>query len=201
MGTTDKGKIALDNSADALGNNPSPRATEHHHGKLGLRKRDDAPIRESQVGNKRAVTSQLKASRLKDFNARLIDVAKFGPLLAAVLAPLSTLMDIPALSQNWFLLKGAPAPDPGASLALSAVSLSMNIVANALLIARFTVNEKRWRVVTIGSVVCWIIKVRSNHPALLSCAETWDQLLFALVNLSLYGALSRNAPGYTYDEG
>ncbi|KAL8291716.1 hypothetical protein RQP46_001974 [Phenoliferia psychrophenolica] len=173
MSITEKGRIPLDQDADTLEGGAPAAATEHHHGKMGILKRSAA-----------SSTQQTRSSPFTDLGSRITDIAKFAPLVAAVLAPLSTLLDIPALSQNWFLLEGKEAPDPGVSLALSAVSLAMNVLANSLLVARFTVRESRWRAVTVASVVCWIIK-----------------LVFALVNLAVYGALSRNAPGYSYDEG
>jgi hypothetical protein len=74
-----------------------------------------------------------------------LDVVKMwannAPLIAALLAPASTLYDIPALSQRWYSLNGVEQTDPSASLILSAFSLSASITANALLILRFSI---RW---------------------------------------------------------
>ena len=74
-----------------------------------------------------------------------------GPLLvAALLAPMSTLYDIPALSQPWYAFNGAALPDPRASLVLSGVSLAMSVIANSLLVLRFSVHVAR---VSGGSAV------------------------------------------------
>lgn len=67
--------------------------------------------------------------------------ANNAPLIAALLAPASTLYDIPALSQRWYSFNGAELPDPHASLILSGFSLAASIIANALLVLRFSV---RW---------------------------------------------------------
>lgn len=67
--------------------------------------------------------------------------ANNAPLIAGLLAPASTLYDIPALSQRWYALNGNELPDPHASLILSGFSLAASITANALLLLRFSV---RW---------------------------------------------------------
>ena len=79
---------------------------------------------------------------------------QYLPLLAAIFAPLSTLLDIPGLSQPWFKLNGENVKDPYASLILSSFSLAFNLVANALLVARFTCREAWWSIVMTLSVVC-----------------------------------------------
>lgn len=58
------------------------------------------------------------------------------------------------------------------------------MAANVLLVARFTVDAKRWNTVMTASVICWITK-----------------LTFAAVNLIVYGAYIRNEPGYEYGGG
>jgi potassium channel subfamily K, other eukaryote len=113
----------------------------------------------------------------------------FAPLIAAVLAPLSTLLDIPAFSevsfiirvklktcilwmlmlssQRWFFTtdpttgNSKPLPDPTTNLALSAVGLAFNVLANALLLVRFSVSERWWRYATKFSLACWVLKVRT----------------------------------------
>ncbi|KAM0750985.1 voltage-gated potassium channel [Meredithblackwellia eburnea MCA 4105] len=175
----------------------------HRHGRFGIQNRSESDVGEgedrsatsisphSQAASihsttpaNRGTSSQPKGSWWEDAKAHIDDSAKFAPLLCAVLAPLATLLDIPALTQKWYTLDGKSAPDPGASLVLSAVGLAMNVCANALLVARFTVRESWWRKVTTASVICWCVK-----------------LVVAIVNLSVYGALTRNSPGYSYDEG
>ena len=92
---------------------------------------------------------------------------QFFPLLAAVLAPLSTLLDIPAYTEHWFFTKNdsdgtlTPLPDPHTNLALSLTGLIFNIVANWLLIVRFSVGNKTWRVATRVSLGFWVLKVRA----------------------------------------
>ncbi|KAI5115764.1 hypothetical protein M0805_001205 [Coniferiporia weirii] len=113
----------------------------------------------------------------------------FAPLLAAVLAPVSTLLDIPGLSEPWFFQADTSTgeahalPDPRANLVLSAVGLSFNVLANALLIVRFSVRDGYWRVATRVSLVCWIVKLGIGFGNVLS-----------------FGILSRNEPGISYGE-
>ena len=103
-----------------------------------------------------------------------------GPLLAAVIAPLSTLLDIPALSEKWFFRDGHSLPDPVTNLVLSAISLALNVLANLLLILRFTVNQDWWRFATHASLVCWVLKVcftliLSSRVYILDCRiSVWD---------------------------
>jgi potassium channel subfamily K len=112
-------------------------------------------------------------------------VARTLPLIAAIFAPISTLLDIPALTQRWYLLNSGdfhvfrhdacvlilslvPQRDFTASLVLSVIGLTFNVLANALLIIRFSTGERWWRVATYLSTICWIVKVRhsrSNLPA------------------------------------
>lgn len=87
----------------------------------------------------------------------------FAPLLAAVFAPLSTLIDIPALTEPWFFHSTSNGqqklPDPHPNLALSGIGLFFNVLANGLLIARFSTSERWWRNATRLSMACWILKV------------------------------------------
>jgi len=69
----------------------------------------------------------------KDRPSRFQSIAYLAPLFAAVFAPFSTLLDIPALTQPWYEKDGQVLADFKASLVLSALGLSFNIVANALL--------------------------------------------------------------------
>lgn len=64
-----------------------------------------------------------------------------GPLVAALLAPMATLYDIPALTQSWYSLNGEALPDPLPSLVLSSFSLACSLVALAVLVARFTIRS------------------------------------------------------------
>ncbi|PWN22633.1 hypothetical protein BCV69DRAFT_280225 [Microstroma glucosiphilum] len=112
-------------------------------------------------------------------------IARFAPLAAALIAPASTLYDIPALTQHWYSLNGVPQEDPQASLILSAVGLATSIIANALLVLRFTVHlPKAWRLAIVVSTVGWLMKT-----------------ILAVANLITFGALTRNTAGYAYDEG
>jgi potassium channel subfamily K len=69
--------------------------------------------------------------------------ANYAPLLAAILAPVSTLYDIPALAQKWYAFNGQNLPDPRASLILSGLSLAFSIIANVFLVLRFSIRATR----------------------------------------------------------
>lgn len=97
----------------------------------------------------------MQLALLDDWRSR----AAFVPLLAAVIAPMSTLLDIPALTEPWFLQQGERLPDPRINLALSAVSLVLNFAANALLVLRFSVGNRLWKRAIGTSLICWIVKV------------------------------------------
>ncbi|EIN11143.1 voltage-gated potassium channel [Punctularia strigosozonata HHB-11173 SS5] len=122
--------------------------------------------------------------RPSGWRQRIHDLATVAPLLAAVIAPLSVLLDIPALSQTWYLKNGVPQPDPKASLVLSAIGLSFNVFANSLLIIRFSLAEKPWRIATRVSTACWGVKVS-----------------ISLANLITFGIVTRNKPAFSYNEG
>lgn len=108
-----------------------------------------------------------------------------GPLIAALLAPASTLYDIPALSMRWYALNGVSVPDPYASRVISVISLVCSIIANALLVIRFTVHApKAWRLGIIASTVGWILKTA-----------------LSMANLIVFGATRQNGPGYSYLAG
>ncbi|KZT43256.1 voltage-gated potassium channel [Sistotremastrum suecicum HHB10207 ss-3] len=113
----------------------------------------------------------------------LQDIGQVCPLVAAVLAPFSTLFDIPALTQEWFAKDDQPFPDVHASLVLSAVGLAFNVVANGLLIVRFSSRYYLWKITTRVSLLCWAIKV-----------------IVALINLSVFGSRSKRGDGFTYLE-
>ena len=85
--------------------------------------------------------------------------AAFVPLLAAVIAPLSTLLDIPALTEPWFFERGNRLSDPKVNITLSAVGLVVNFLANVLLVLRFSVGNQWWKWATRSSLACWIMKV------------------------------------------
>lgn len=95
----ESGNLALDKETTEHPEPPGKKDPVHHHGRLGIQHRRDTPDPAND-----GVTSQPKSTRLKDFKARLVDAAKFLPLGAAVIAPLATLLDIPALTQPWFVL-------------------------------------------------------------------------------------------------
>ncbi|KAJ4473895.1 voltage-gated potassium channel [Lentinula aciculospora] len=114
----------------------------------------------------------------------------FAPLIAAVIAPLSTLLDIPALAEPWFFQYHPESgtltklPDPPTNITLSGVSLGFNVLANALLIVRFSLTEGLWQHSTNVSLVCWIVKFG-----------------IAFGNVLAFGILSRNTPDVSYGEG
>ncbi|KAF8594432.1 voltage-gated potassium channel [Ceratobasidium sp. AG-I] len=111
--------------------------------------------------------------------------ASIAPLTAAIIAPLAVLLDIPALTEKWYIRNGEPQSDPLASLILSGLSLGFSIFANALLVVRFSLRDENngW-IATQVSILCWIIKV-----------------VTAIVNLVVFGALTRNQPSFSYAEG
>ncbi|OCF45376.1 hypothetical protein I317_00621 [Kwoniella heveanensis CBS 569] len=111
--------------------------------------------------------------------------AKYCPLVSAIVAPLSTLLDIPALTQHWYAQNGVTQSDPKASLILSAIGLALNVLANVLLIVRFSSKTTFWwRHSTRWSLISWIGKT-----------------VVAGVNLIIFGILTRNGDGYQYVEG
>ena len=71
------------------------------------------------------------------------------------------------------------------SIVLSAVGLALNVLANALLLYRFTVHSvKNNALATRISLLAWLGKA-----------------IVAAVNLIVFGLLVNNSPGYSYDEG
>ncbi|WWD01178.1 hypothetical protein V866_008118 [Kwoniella sp. B9012] len=122
---------------------------------------------------------------LRKRKMRLKTFAKYCPLVSAIFAPLSTLLDIPALTQHWYARDGSPQSDPKACLVLSAVGLALNIIANILLVMRFSAKSKWWwKHSTRWSLICWLGKT-----------------VVAAINLIIFGILARNSEGWTYLEG
>lgn len=85
----------------------------------------------------------------KEFHDNAVAVAKFAPLLAAVIAPFVILYAVPATSQHWYsdATTGDGLPDPPHNLALSGTSLAASIVALGLLLGRFSFS-RHWRLMT-----------------------------------------------------
>lgn len=84
-------------------------------------------------------------------------------LFASLLAPASTLFDIPALTQQWF----PPEDSPPASLALSAVGLAFDVIGNVLLLLNFWERfVDHWRLWNGLSSLCWLVK---NILAIVNC--------------------------------
>ena len=136
----------------------------------------------------------------------IIPSPQFAPLVAAVIAPLSTLLDIPALTENWFFRNDTPLRDPVANLTLSAVGLLFNVLANLLLILRFSVNDTWWRIATNLSLVCWVLKVRTSfYSGFIFSIVTMSVLLYkfglALGNIVAYASISGSTPNVSYGEG
>lgn len=112
----------------------------------------------------------------------LRDFPQFSPLIAAVIAPISTLLDIPALTEPWFYRNdedGKTLPDPRANIILSSFGLSFNIIANGLLILRFSTRDGLWRFATRASLLCWITKVPQLYARfgslLMSLRIAWNR--------------------------
>ncbi|CAK9784042.1 unnamed protein product [Cutaneotrichosporon oleaginosum] len=99
--------------------------------------------------------------------------ARFAPLVSAILAPVSTLFDIPALT---------PVKDPKACLALSGIGLAFNVVGNVLLVLRFSSPHRRSKAVSY-SLYCWVAKT-----------------IIAIVNIAYFGAWRNKNPDYTFDQ-
>lgn len=57
----------------------------------------------------------------------LFDFVQYLPLLAAIFAPVSTLLDIPGLTEPWFLRYDEPQADIKTSVILSALSLAFDL--------------------------------------------------------------------------
>ncbi|KAH7337786.1 hypothetical protein B0J17DRAFT_664258 [Rhizoctonia solani] len=110
--------------------------------------------------------------------------ASVSPLTAALIAPLAVLLDIPALTEKWYTRNGEPQSDPRASLILSGLSLGFSLIANALLVIRFSLQGRGWTIATRISVACWVVKVVTG-----------------ISNLVVFGALTRNQPQFSYAEG
>ena len=93
-----------------------------------------------------------------------------APFLASLMAPISTLLDVPGLTMRWYVPDdGVGLPDPPANVTLSAIGLAFNIIANAALVIRFSTGERLWRSATVLSVLCW-----------------WIKLVVALVNVGVF---------------
>ena len=140
---------------------------------------------------------------LKDWRSR----AAFVPLLAALFAPVSTLLDIPALTEPWFFENGSRLKDPTVNIALTAVSLFVNFVANALLVLRFSVDSRYWKWAMRASLVCWSVKVSTYVQFIIYAmiirrsSGSCHKLAIGIGNVLAFGLLTRNSPGITYGEG
>jgi len=71
---------------------------------------------------------------------KLVDFAQYLPLLAAIFAPLAVIFDICGLTEAWFLFVNVPLASPNKSYALSSLCLAFDVIANGMLIARFTIK-------------------------------------------------------------
>lgn len=121
---------------------------------------------------------------MKSHKSPIYLFASVAPLTASLIAPLAVLLDIPALTEKWYTRNGEAQPDPRASLILSGLSLGFSIIANALLVIRFSLHGTGWGVATQVSVACWVVKVVTG-----------------ITNLIVFGALTRNQPQFSYAEG
>ncbi|KAG8784636.1 hypothetical protein FRC12_018470 [Ceratobasidium sp. 428] len=134
--------------------------------------------------------------------SRIHTFAGIAPLTASLIAPLAVLLDIPALTEKWYIRDGEPQPDPRASLILSGFSLGFSLIANILLAVRFSLKGSRWMVATRISVLCWTVKARNRKLRWSSSLLiSGPQVITAIVNLVVFGALTRNQPGFSYGEG
>ncbi|KIJ56194.1 hypothetical protein M422DRAFT_239402 [Sphaerobolus stellatus SS14] len=110
--------------------------------------------------------------------------ATVSPLLGAIFAPFSVLFDIPALTEPWFIKfdpnllldpnKANSIPDKLENVVLSAAGLGFNIIANVLLVVRFSTSTKWWRTATKLSVVSWVLKTPITPT---------DRIVFVLYSL------------------
>jgi hypothetical protein len=66
-----------------------------------------------------------------------------------------------ATQEKWYAKNGEPQPDPKASLILSAIGLAFSIVANALLLLRFSTDDQYRRLTIMIPLTSsfWLIKV------------------------------------------
>ena len=95
--------------------------------------------------------------------------AQLSPLMAATLGPLSILLSIPSLTQQWHGTVLVPPllpngwsnfealPDPSLNIALSGVTLFCEVMGNFFLILRF--SDFHVRVTTWLSYGFWILKI------------------------------------------
>ena len=115
--------------------------------------------------------------------------AKVAPLLAALIAPITSLMDIPALvvcltwiargyalkhlwQQTWYTEYGVQKSNLNTPrLVLSAIGLAFNLIANGLIVMRFSATSTYWKLATQLSLYCWIAKVSHLH---LSVRLVWN---------------------------
>ncbi|KDN49214.1 hypothetical protein K437DRAFT_79565 [Tilletiaria anomala UBC 951] len=122
---------------------------------------------------------------------RILATVKFFQLFAALISPVSTLYEIPAVSQPWFLVISPAAPpikvrDPPLCIVLGAFSLALNVIANILLLVSFS----------HASVAIW--RLTSAISFLFFIAE----LVIALVNITVYGVRRHSIhKDYVYQEG
>ena len=63
------------------------------------------------------------------------------------------------LQQHWYAKYGVPQKDFTASIVLSAVGLAFNLLANGLIVLRFSATERLWHIATVLSLLCWFLKV------------------------------------------
>lgn len=146
-------------------------------------------------------------------NHGVAEFANITPLIAALLAPVSTLYDIPALSQPWYSLNGTTLPDPRASLVLSGVSLSLSVIANSLLVLRFSVHVARVGLLEKAGYEMKICTRTDKHVSLPLPSQLWRfatristlawviKTCIGVANLITFGALTRNGAGFAYLEG
>lgn len=104
--------------------------------------------------------SSLKARLWAFFAPRVDRWLRDLPLFSAILAPASTLYDIPALSQTWLGESEADQPGLNTELVLSSIELFFSVAANVVLVVRFSsVDHQRARWMTRFSTLIWILKV------------------------------------------
>lgn len=118
----------------------------------------------------------------------IASTASMAQLLAALIAPVSTLLVIPAMSQPWYKHRHTQAdvPDPTLNIVLSAINLGTNSLANAFLLVRFSVADRKiWKVAIHMSLILWIVN-----------------LGFAITNLAVFASGGyRDLDIYEYREG
>lgn len=96
------------------------------------------------------------------------------PILSGVVVPFSTLLEIPGLTEHWYIrTEGSAVVEIRANPAIldvgMAVSMACGLLANVFLVCRFL--EKRPRTMTLLAIVCLTLHGRVVQTRLISRAD------------------------------